>query len=252
MSTVETIVIFNIIGFAVMLLIIFLLGWWFLKKQAKLVTNLTVKVAQQEVQKAKKQLINVNKQMLKDLNSDDSVAFEFSSVVIDSKSIRAVEEIYKAFVVWGKASADAATKISKVGAQNLAGMHGSNQDDHLKGFFADARKALNMAQQLDHQIEFDAAYLDDQLIKEMSLMSKQAISHSESLLEHVKKSAERPKGAAARDNLKLYTAMERQCAAIIQFNNVEYRNFVRTDLAQKVRELRSGMSEVNEDGVIEE
>ena len=247
MSTVETVIVFNIIGFTVMLAIIFILGWWFLKKQARLVSEQAMKTVQKEVNKVKKQLLQMNRQMMKDMAADDTVNYDFNPVVIDSKSIRAIEEIYKAFVVWGKTSADAATRISKLGAQNLAGMHKSNQDDHLKGFYADARKALNMAQQLDHQIEFDAAYLDDQLIKEMSDMSRQTISLSENLLETVKKSSEKSKVAQARDNLKLFSSMEKQAASIVQFHNVEYKNFVKGFLATKVRDLRSGMNEADGD-----
>ena len=245
MGTIETVIVFNIIGFSVMLLIIFVLGWWFLKKQSRMVSELAAKVAQKEVHKTKQQLVKMNRKMMQDFNADDSVVFDYSPVVIDSKSIRAVEEIYKAFVVWGKNSADAAVKINKVGAQNLAGMHATKQEDHLKGFYSDARKALNMAQQLDHQIEFDAAYLDEQIIKEMSDMSKQTITLSESLLDTVKKSSEKAKATAARDNLKLYSAMEKQAAAVIQFHNVEYKNFVKGTLAQRVRDLRSGMSEAS-------
>lgn len=252
MNSVETIIVFNIIGFTVILLIMFVLGWWFLKKQARSASDEARKVVQAEIQKAKQQLVKMNRQMMKDYKVEDSVPMDFSPVVIDSKSIRAVEEIYKAFVVWGKTSADAATKITKLGAQELAGMHATKQEDHLKNFYSESRKALNLAQQLAHQIEFDAAYLDETLIKEMSDMAKQTISMSDSLMDHVKKSAEKSKATTARDNLKFYSAMEKQAATIVNFHNLEYKNFVKNTLAKKVRDLRSGMSEAGGDVMSEE
>jgi hypothetical protein len=252
LSSVETIIIFNIIGFTLMLVIMFVSGWWFLKKQARMVSNQALKSVQAEINKAKKQLVQMNRQMMKDFNVDESAMLEYSPVVIDSKSIRAVEDIYKAFVVWGKSSADAATKITKLGAQELAGMHATKQEDALKGFYTEARKALNLAQQLDHQIEFDAAYLDETLIKDMSNMAKQTISLSESLLDKVKKSAEKSKAVTARDNLKLYVEMEKQAASIVNFHNLDYKNFVKNNLAQKVRDLRSGMSQAGGDDISEE
>ncbi|GLQ29733.1 hypothetical protein [Litoribrevibacter albus] len=252
MSSVETVIVFNIVGFTVMLLIMFALGWWFLKKQAKTVSDIALKNVQKEIHKAKQQLVKMNRQMMKDFNVDESAMLEFTPVVIDSKSIRAMEEIYKAFVVWGKTSADAASKISKLGAQELAGMHASKQEECLKTFYSEARKAYNLAQQLDHQIEFDAAYLDDTLIKDMSSMAKQTISLSESLLDHVKKSAEKSKSTNARDNLKLYAAMEKQAVTIVSFHNLEYKNFVKNNMAQKVRDLRAGMSQAGGEEAFEE
>lgn len=252
MNSVETIIVFNIIGFTVILLIMFILGWWFLKKQARSASDEARKVVQAEIKKAKQQLVKMNRQMMKDYNVEDSVPMDFSPVVIDSKSIRAVEDIYKAFVVWGKTSADVATKITKLGSQELAGMHATKQEDHLKNFYSEARKALNFSQQLAHQIEFDAAYLDEALVKEMASMAKQTVSLSESLLDHVKKSAEKTKAATARDSQKLYAAMEKQAASIVNFHNVEYKNFVKNSMAQKVRDLRAGMSQAGGEEAFEE
>ncbi len=249
MNNIETVIIVNIIGFLIFLSAMFILGWWFLKKQAKVVSAEAVKSAQKEINKAKAQLVKLNKQMIRNMNQDSEVDLEFSAVVIDGKSIRAVEEIYKAFVVWGKNSADSATRIIKVGSQALAGMHAVKQEEHIKRFYDDARKLLNQAIQLEHQIQFDAAYLDEALVSDMEKMSHQAVSLSENLLESVRKSADQVKSTAARENLKVYTTMERLAQSIVDFHKVEYKNFVKTNMAQKVRDLRSGMSMAKEDDI---
>ncbi|GAA3931654.1 hypothetical protein [Litoribacillus peritrichatus] len=248
MNNLETLILINVIGFVILLTVTFIAGWWFLKKQANIVSREAVKSAQQEIKKAKQQLIKMNKQMLSQMNKESNeVDLEYSPVVIDGKSIRAVEEIYKAFVVWGKNSADGSTRIIKIGAQALAGMHSVKQEEHVKRFYDDTRKLLKMATQLEHQIQFDAAYLDEELIQDMEKMAAQAVSLSENLLDSVKRAADQVKSTAARENLKIYTSMERVAQSIVNFHQVEYKNFVKQNLAKKVRDLRTGMSLASEE-----
>jgi len=55
----------------------------------------------------------------------------------------------------------------------------------------------------------------------------------------------------ARDNLKLFSTIEKQATTIVQFHNLEYKNFVKGTLTNKVRDLRSGMGEADGEGEIE-
>jgi hypothetical protein len=239
LATLEMMIAVNVVGFILFIVVSFALGWWFIRKQSKYVTQQAMKMVEQEILKAKKQLVAMNKKMIAGIPDSSGESFSYSSAPIDSKTIRSMEEIYKSFVVWGKLTSDIATKIDRQGAQGLAAMNTVKQEEIIKGYKAEIHKAFKQAQQLEHQVQFDAAYLDGTLVNEMERYAKKCINQSQYLMDAIKASADQVKMKAARENLKVYSSMDRCAKDLINFQNMEYKSFVKTQLAEKVRELRA-------------
>lgn len=239
LASLEMMIAVNIISLVVFIIISFLLGWWFLRKQSNQVTQQAMKVVEQEVLKAKKQLIAINKKMMSGIPDASEPLVNYSAAPIDNKTIRAVEDIYKAFVVWGKLSSDTAIKISRQTAQELVSSNSVQQEEAIKGYQAEALKVLKHARQLEHQVQFDGAYLDSNLVNDMERFAKKCINQSQYLVDAINASANQVKKKTARETLKVYTSMERCSKDLISFQNMEYKPFVKTKLAEQVRELRA-------------